>query len=709
MPRTLVIVESPGKTKKINSILGSDFVVRASLGHVRDLPSKARDSKGAGGRRTKSTARSGGSLSIGLDVRNGWAPTWQIVPGKEEVVQGLSQLGRSGIVYLATDLDREGEAIAWHLAELLGGDKSRFRRVTFTEITPAAIKKAFESPGSIDQPMVRAQLARRFLDRVVGFELSPLLCRRVAPGLSAGRVQSAALRLLVDRDEKIRTFMARPFYGLDANLSVPELEDPVVAQMLNTDGNVVRFEERTEVDEAFLRVSAGDIVLDDVETVEQKQNPRPPFTTSTLQQAASSRLKASVSDTMAAAQKLYEGGAITYMRSDAVVVAPEAQQAARAFLQSAFGEDIVPAKPPSYSAKAGAQEAHEAIRPTNPAVGPDETGVDGVLESRLYDLIRRRLLASQMKPARFERVTWSLTATDGDRFAARGRVVLDPGFHAVLPPDSAADDPPVFPPVEQGRSWSVAAGNATVEVSESFTKPPPRFTEASLVAQLEAEGVGRPSTYAQTLKTLTTRNYALMDGRVFVVTPLGRLVCDRLVKHFSGICDIGFTASVEASLDEIAHGRQDHLAFLDEFYGGFHADVQQAAGAATFTRPEVTMVDGAPCPSCGGQQALLFEQGEIVLACRTCPDPALLSWSPKRARRKKPKTESDGKGQEEQAAADQRLQERCPTCQGAQSRWKLSTGGYVHLCQAWPLCAGVRLDVASGSRARGRGSGGRRA
>jgi len=704
--RTLVIVESPGKTRKINKILGSAYNVRASLGHVRDLPSSASKRNGRGGAKPAvAHQRRSGLDSIGLDPSDGWRPSWQVVPGKEDVLRQLQAAGRTGTVYLATDLDREGEAIAWHLADLLGGDPSRFRRVTFSEITETAIHQAFERPREVDQALVRAQLARRFLDRVVGYELSPLLCRRLMDGLSAGRVQSAALKVLADRDEKIRTFVARAFYGVDAHLAVEGHDQPVVAQLVDGSGSLVRYGDRAEVDAHAARLAAGGFTLSDVDRSRVGQKPKAPFTTSTLQQAASSRLKASVSDTMAAAQKLYEAGAITYMRSDAVMVAPEAQATARDYLQQAFGAGVVPDKPPEYSAKSGAQEAHEAIRPTDPAADAGALGVADAFQAALYDLIRRRLLASQMKPAIIERVAWTVDASGGDRLIAKGRVVVEPGYHLVLPPESAADEPPVVPDAPVGAVWSVAASTAAVHVAEGWTKPPPRFTEASLVAQLEAEGVGRPSTYANTLRTLVDRGYAFLDSRVFVVTPLGRLVCDRLVRHFPAVCDLGFTASVEATFDKIARGEADHLEFLDAFYERFHADVVGAMGDASFRRPEACLVDGLACPSCGGPQAVLFENRQVVVACRVCPNPATLSWAPKRARRRPQRSESDRKGAEEQAAADQRLQDRCPQCAGVMARWKLSVGGHLHLCQAWPLCAGHRFEAAPPARKRGAGAG----
>ena len=689
---TLVIVESPGKTRKINQILGPGYLVRASFGHIRDLPAAPR------------SARSGerAATPLGLDIEQGWVPEWQVVEGKERVASELRRAGSNGPVYLATDLDREGEAIAWHLRDLLGGDESRFRRVTFAEITPEAVRAAFAQPRGIDYDLVRAQQARRFLDRVVGFEVSPLLSRRLRARLSAGRVQSAALRLLVDRDEQIRVFVSREFYGVDLHLPVDAGGESatVVATVVDAEGNVRRFDDRADADAVAAALARAPVDLVDVQQVDKHQKPRPPFTTSTLQQAASSMLKLSVSDTMAAAQRLYEAGRITYMRSDAVFVAEGAQTAARAWLEAAFGPDAVPASPPSYALKAGAQEAHEAIRPTNVRVGPDR--VEGSPDRALYDLIRRRLIASQMKPARVRRTTWKLrAASDGHEIAlvAKGRVVLDPGFHLVLPPASAVDEPPTVPALEPGVQWP--AGAARAEVTTSWTKPPQRFTEASLVAHLESVGVGRPSTYANILKVLLDRAYVLLDDRVFVVTPLGRLVSSRLTRHFPQVTDIGFTATLEESLDKVAAGDFDYRALLDGFHSTLTQDLAGADAAADFAPPDPALLSGT-CPACSRQPVLRYDRGVLRVVCLGCRTLSELSWAPRKARRRGAKPESNEKAAAEQAAADQRLQSRCDRCGGAQQRWQLSAGGYVHLCQAWPACTGATLEAGKAKPAPSR-------
>ena len=684
----LVIVESPGKTRKINAILGRDFVVRASFGHVRDLP----DGRCHVGSHSRSSAGSVSSrgAALGLDIEAGWKPSWEVVETKARVVRELRSLGRAGVVYLATDLDREGEAIAWHLRELLGGAEDRFRRVTFSEITPAAVRAAFDRPRGIDYDLVWAQQARRFLDRVVGFTVSPLLSRRLRAPLSAGRVQSAALRILVARDEKIRVFRPVEFFGVDLLLGDGG-DEPVAAQVVDAAGAVMRFDDRTEAAALAAHLGTAPVTLDDVASTDALQKAKPPFTTSTLQQAASSLLKLSVSDTMALAQKLYEGGRITYMRTDAVAVAPEAQRAAREWLVEAFGPDAVPERAPAYRSNEGAQEAHEAIRPTDPAVGPEAVDEE---QRGLYDLVRRRLLASQMRPARIRRTRWTLSAPAPQggvpvALAAEGRVVVDPGFLRVLPPASAADEPAGAPEVPAGTVW--APGTAEPEVSSSWTKPPPRYTEASLVAELESAGVGRPSTYANTLRTLVDRNYVLLDGRVFVVTPLGRLVCGRLVRHFPGVTDVGFTAELERSLDRVAAGKARMRGLLDGFYGRLRAELSGAESDPEFGPPKPALVDW-PCPRCGERCAVVIERGQLVVACRTCPEPYPLAWAPKRAHRRRIRSESAEHAAAEQAASDQRLQARCGECGAAQQRWKVSAGGYVHLCAAWPACGGARVE-----------------
>lgn len=692
----LVVVESPGKTSKIGSILGPDYVVRASLGHVRDLPETGNRPAG------EWTPFDPESPDVPGVSCTDWAAHWEPLPKKARQISVLQSAGRHGTVWLATDLDREGEAIAWHLRELLGGPASRFRRVTFSEITASAVKAAFAEPRVIDQPLVDAQIARRLLDRVVGYTVSPLLGERLRQrGLSAGRVQSAALRLLADRDDEIRKFTAQPYWLVD--LVVDAAGRTVRLRLVGDDGNPKRYDDHAAAAAAVAALSAASLSLSDVTSVEQRVKPSPPFTTSTLQQLASSRLKLSVENTMALAQKLYEAGFITYMRSDAVAVSPEAQEAARRWVRDNVGPEALPPAPPVYKSKAGAQEAHEAVRVTDPA-RPDEEVKRVVPEAlALYDLVKRRFLASQMTPAVFRKTTWIVdadTPVGSQRLTAAGRVVVAPGWHAVLPPKPGKDDLQDLPDLPKGHAWPRGGRPAAVD---KWTKPPQRYTEATLVAELERRGVGRPATYAQTLDVLRKRLYVIEDKRAFVVTPLGRLVCSILAARFKNVCDVAFTARVEQSLDLIAAGRMQYRAFLDAMWKRLQGELRLAAADESFQAPAPVPAD-LPCPSCGRSRRLRLLRRELVLACgnRDCKL-GTLEWAPERPRRASAAAdEADSDVQ----AADQRRQRRCSKCGGTSTRWSVATGGFVHLCDAWPACGG--LECVAGPPSGRKRSGARR-
>ena len=703
----LVIVESPGKIKKIGKILGSGFSVQASLGHVRDLPM-------ASGRRGDGPAPSL-EESVGLSFDGRWTPNWQLMDSKRANVSKLRQLGARGTVWLATDLDREGEAIAWHLREILGGDASRFRRVTFSEITEAAIHAAFAEPRRLDMELVHAYLARRFLDRVVGYTVSPLLGGRLYARVSAGRVQSAALGILVDRDEEIRVFEAKAFFAVDVPLPVSgEDGDEPVAQVLDAHGGAARFSSRGEADEVVGLLRAASLRVTGVESTRQVQHPKPPFTTSTLQQAASSRLKFSVADTMAVAQKLYEAGAITYMRSDAVFLAPESVAAARDYLVAVLGEGAVPKDPPSFAAKEGAQEAHEAIRPSDPGADQHDLDLDGA-EANLYVLIRARLLASQMTDAILERTEWRLAGGPAEEvaLAVKGRVVLDPGWHRALPPP-AGDEPPVLPDVDVDALPSWPRGEFSVDLAESWTKPPKRYTEAALVAELESKGVGRPSTYAATLEKLVDRGYVFIDKRLFVVAPFGRLVDSHLRRNFPRVRDVAYTSRMEELLDQVAAGKVQYRALLDRYWSGLSGEIAEAKEDPLLVAAPRVELPGVPCPECGWVLLISFQKGMLAAVCKArkkCGYAEAFEWAPKRAPRRQKKKESADSAAAEDSAAEQRASGRCPVCAGSLQRWRAKTAGYIDLCGQWPLCShaasaggGKKPAKASGSAARRSGS-----
>ena len=573
MAKNLVIVESPAKAKTIEKFLGKDFKVESSFGHISDLPSK----------------------ELGINVEGDFKPTYQVSQDKKAVVKKLKDLAKKAeMVWLASDEDREGEAIAWHLAETLKLDKEKTKRIVFHEITKTAIQKAIENPRGIDYDLVDAQQARRVLDRIVGYELSPVLWRKVKGGLSAGRVQSVSVRLIVERERDIQNFTPVASYRIDAEFS-------------NEDGQSFRAKlpktfDSKEKAYAFLESNkAADFKVADLQKKPAKKSPAAPFTTSTLQQEASRKLYFSVSKTMTMAQRLYEAGLITYMRTDSVNLSDEAKKGAQTEIETAYGAKY--SKPRNYKGKSkGAQEAHEAIRPTNFATHSVDIDYD---QARLYDLIWKRSIASQMSEAELERTNVKIKAsTHKDVFTANGEVITFDGFLKVYlegTDDEDAEQEGMLPAMKTGETLL----NSYISATERYTRPPARFTEAALVKKLEELGIGRPSTYAPTISTIQNRNYiekgtvegverkysqlklqngdltdTLLSEKVgsdkgkLVPTDIGMIVTDFLVNHFENILDYNFTAKVEADFDEIAEGNEDWIKMMKSFYKSFHPQVE---------------------------------------------------------------------------------------------------------------------------------------
>ncbi|MFV0554614.1 MAG: type I DNA topoisomerase [Mangrovibacterium sp.] len=579
MQSNLVIVESPAKAKTIEKFLGKDFLVTSSMGHVRDLEKKD-----------------------GIDVENGFAPKYEISPDKKKIVAELRKQAKTAeLVWIASDEDREGEAIAWHLKEVLKLKPEQTRRIVFHEITKDAILKAVENPRDIDENLVNAQQARRILDRLVGFEVSPVLWRKVKPSLSAGRVQSVAVRLIVEREREIIAFESTSAYRVVANFLVPDASGNTVD--LKAELNK-RFDTKAQA-QAFLEKCVGaDFNIESIQKKPVKRSPAAPFTTSTLQQEASRKLGFSVSRTMSVAQRLYESGKITYMRTDSVNLSDLAINAAKKTIIAKHGEEYY--KYRQYKTKAkGAQEAHEAIRPTY----LDQDSVDGSSEEkRLYDLIWKRTIASQMADAQLERTTISVASPDAKaKFQATGEQIKFDGFlHVYLESTDEEDSEEtkdLLPAVSEGQALQVELIDAT----ERFSQKPPRYTEASLVKKLEEQGIGRPSTYAPTITTIQNRGYVVKEDRdgtprdyikltlkgtaikeqnlventgveraKLFPTDIGMVVNDFLIKHFEQIMDYGFTADVEEEFDEIAEGKQVWNEVLAKFYKPFHANVEDA-------------------------------------------------------------------------------------------------------------------------------------
>ena len=610
---SLVVVESPTKVKTIQKYLDRGFVVKASLGHLKDLPKS----------------------KLGIDVKKGFAPQYVPVRTKAKTLDELKKAGKKAkALYVATDPDREGEAIGWHIAQELKLPPDKVYRVLFNEITEKAVKAAFKEPGRIDQKRVDAQQARRVLDRLVGYKVSPLLWEKIRRGLSAGRVQSVAVRLICEREQEIRAFVAQEYWSLHAHLAAatpPEF----VATLREKDGTKLVPANEAETQAIVAEVERASFVVKAVDRGERRKNPAPPFITSTLQQDAGRKLRFSASKTMMIAQQLYEGveignggpvGLITYMRTDSPRVAAEAQGMARDVIAARYGLDTLPDRPPFYRARKTAQEAHEAIRPTLLDHAPERLARHLSRDQlALYRLIWERFLASQMRPALYDTLTVDVTAGPY-LFRALGSQLRSPGFMAVYieaPDESAAPTAPEdveaevsgMPPLEVGQRL----GLVRLEPKQHFTQPPPRYTEASLVKELEEKGIGRPSTYAQILTTIQKREYVQKDRGSISPTDLGETVNDLLVKAFPHIFEVAFTAQMEESLDEIEEGDRKWVETVREFYRPFEADLKEAG---------ITMEDfkaGKPtdetCPKCS-EGKLLEKWGRFgrFFACERYPD-----------------------------------------------------------------------------------------
>ncbi|MGL4504161.1 MAG: type I DNA topoisomerase, partial [Aeromonas sobria] len=581
MGKSLVIVESPAKAKTINKYLGKDYVVKSSVGHVRDLPTSGSAStepkkpviRGIKLSETEKAAKDRKALfaRMGINPTAGWQANYQILPGKEKVVSELQALAeKADIIYLATDLDREGEAIAWHLREIIGGDDSRYKRVVFNEITKSAIQEAFAQPSELNIHRVNAQQARRFLDRVVGYMVSPLLWKKLARGLSAGRVQSVAVRLIVDKEREIKAFVPVEFWDLNADLLTGEqsaLRMDVVSR------NGADFKPVTQA-ETFAAVAALEGVDYKVVNREDKptgSKPSAPFITSTLQQAASTRLSFGVKKTMMMAQRLYEAGYITYMRTDSTNLSKEAVEALREYIGEQYGAAYLPAEPLLYGAKAGAQEAHEAIRPSSVLVTAEMLEGMEPDAMRLYDLIWRQFVACQMTPAQYDSSTLTVKAGEFE-LKARGRILRFAGWTKALPPMGRKGDDSQLPAVTVGEVLKLVK----LDPRQHFTKPPARFTEAALVRELEKRGIGRPSTYASIISTIVDRGYVRVESRRFFAEKMGEIVTDRLVENFVELMNYEFTAKMEDKLDGVAEGSLEWKQVLDSFYAEFTQELEKA-------------------------------------------------------------------------------------------------------------------------------------
>ena len=615
MPKNLVIVESPTKAMTISKYLGKDFVVRASVGHVRDLPPK----------------------ELGVDVEHGFHPTYHVAKGKGKVIQQIREAaaGRD-LIYLATDPDREGEAIAWHVSSAAHLDKERLRRVVFHQITKSAVQEAIEHPRALDRDLIDAQQARRVLDRLVGYKISPLLSKTMRKALSAGRVQSIALRLVVDREREIVAFVPEESWTLDALLERrTEGKERFKARLFKIRGKDPELQKRVDVDDILPILSPATYTVTAVRKGKRQRKPQAPFVTSTLQAQAGSRLRYSPRQTMRLAQQLYEGidldgervGLITYMRTDSTHVAPEAQQEAREYIAKRWGGEYLPDRPPVYRSKvANAQEAHEAIRPTSVLRTPDaiRSHLDN-RQLRLYRLIWQRFLASQMQPAVYATLRVDIMAATDYMFRATGQRLIFPGYLAVYnetDDEDKAKDSQMLPALAVGETVDLIK----LVPEQHFTQPPPRYSEATLIKALEANGVGRPSTYASIVGVIQDRGYVVKEKRNLVPTSLGTIVCDILVATFSDIMDVGYTANMETRLDEIASGKLGYARMLGDFYRPFSEQVHSAKDAMPGAVERAIWADlpealrERACPKCGKPLQVKVSGSGRFLGCSGYPE-----------------------------------------------------------------------------------------
>jgi len=595
---SLVIVESPTKAKTISQILGGNFSVVSSYGHLIDLPKK----------------------ELGVDIEKGFLPSYVVVSGREKIITALKKesKGKKNI-YVATDPDREGEAIGWQIKMRLFKDQNVLR-VVFHEITPAAVKEAFNSPRDFDLKMIEAQASRRILDRIVGYFLSPLLWKKIVRGLSAGRVQSVALRLLVEREKQINNFIPQEYWEIEAQLKKKDTGGAFSAKLEKIEGKAIEIKNKLQADKIVLDINNKLFIVSEIKKAQRKRYPSPPFITSTLQQEAFNKLRFNAGKTMMIAQQLYEGidigekapvGLITYMRTDATHVAPEALKDVRSFILKNFGKDYLPKMPNVYKLKKHAQAAHEAIRPTLILHSPQSLKefLSGD-QYKLYELIYRRFIASQMTPARYLVTTANITV-DRYLFVASGTVTIFDGFMALYNNNDEEKGKNILPSLEKDEILDLIK----LIPSQHFTKPPARFSDSSLVKALEEEGIGRPSTYAPIIYTLVLRDYARRIKGYFHPTELGIKVCEMLVEYFPKVMDVKFTALMEEELDEIEEGRRERLKVLEDFYAPFKASLDFAQKNI---KKEV-IETGENCAQCGKPMIIKWGRRGKFMSCSAYP------------------------------------------------------------------------------------------
>ncbi|MDX1708077.1 MAG: type I DNA topoisomerase [Desulfobacterales bacterium] len=675
MTKPLVVVESPTKVRTIEKYLGKDYNVAATVGHIKDLPNKA----------------------MGIDIENGFKPEYKTIPGKQKVIKALKQAaGDAHDIYLAPDPDREGEAIAWHASEVLKKKDRKFHRVLFHELTKDAIQKAMASPEPLDLSKYEAQQARRILDRLVGYHISPLLWRKVKGGLSAGRVQSVAVRIICERERAIQAFEPKEYWSISAHLE-GQSPPPFTAKLTRKNDGKIEIPDQTAADSILAKLEGERFVVKNIAEKTIRKNPLPPFTTSKLQQDAIRKLRFSAKKTMLIAQQLYEGielgpgepvGLITYMRTDSTRIAKEAADDASNVIQQIFGADYALDKPRFFKNRKKAQDAHEAIRPTAVTNTPDKMAPYLSKDQlALYRLIWQRFVASQMKQALINQVSVTITA-GRFTFAAGGSTVKFPGFMALYM--SVADElaekdqnkKPALPTLAEGMVLKLLQ----LEPKQHFTQPPPRFSEASLVKELEENGIGRPSTYASILSTIRIKEYANLLNRYFRPTELGFIVNDLLVENFPDILDVEFTARMEENLDRIESSEVASAKILSQFYDPFKNDLHKASEHMLSVKG-VGLPTGLDCPDCGKPLNIKVGKNGHFLACSGYPD---CSYSRDYIR------DERGNIEAVETNSEEAVDKKCDKC-GNPMVIKRGRYGEFLACSAYPDCKNTQSLNANGT------------
>ena len=657
----LVIVESPAKAKTIQKYLGKGYEVIASMGHIRDLPKS----------------------KLGVDIDDDFKPQYIDMKGKGDVIKDLKKRAKkSDKIFLATDPDREGEAISWHIAQMLKLDLEDDIRVAFNEITKSGVTNGMSNPHKIDIDLVNAQQARRILDRLVGYKLSPFLWKKVKRGLSAGRVQTVAVSLVVDRENEIRAFIPKEYWSIDAKFTAPGSRKVFDASLLTIDGEKIELANKEQADELLKRLENAEYEVTAVKKRVTKKQPAPPFITSTMQQEASKKLGFTSKRTMKAAQELYEGvdiegigavGLITYMRTDSLRISDEAKSAAAEYIGNVYGKEYLPDKPRVFKSKNNAQDAHEAIRPSLPELTPARVKSSLTNDQyKLYDLIWSRFIASQMANALLDTVSADISA-NGCVFRASGYSVKFNGFTVLYEEATEGKEAAKkeLPPLAVGDKPKLKS----LSGNQHFTQPPPRYTEASLIKALEENGIGRPSTYAPTISTITARQYVEHEGKQLKPTTLGEVITELMKEHFNGIVDAKFTADMESSLDEVEKGDKDWVSTLREFYTGFSADLEKAETAMEGKRVKVPDEEtDVICENCGKNMVIKYGRYGKFLACPGFPEC-------KNA--KQLVTESEG---------------CCPRCGKKMLLKKSKRGRSFYGCEGYPECDFMTWNVPTAEK-----------